>query len=135
MAAVLSPGQRHEAAFFEQSMNAVRVPREVGRPRMRPDALAGDKAYDAEWIRTWLRRRSITTTIPERSGKAPRPGRPLQFDKEQYRQRNVVERCVGWLKECRRIVTRFEKKARHFLGMLHLAFIERYLNMGLSDRA
>ncbi len=127
MAAEVSPGQRHETAFFEQTMDAVRVPREVGRPRKRPEALSGDRAYDADWIRQWLRRRGIKATIPEREGKKPRPGRPLKFDREQYRRRNVVERCVGWLKECRRIVTRFEKKALHYLAMLKLAMIQRYL--------
>lgn len=127
MAAEVSPGQRHEAPFFEQTMNAVRVPREVGRPRQRPDEVAGDKAYDSKEIRQWLRDRGIKATIPEREGKKPRPGRPLSFDKDSYKQRNVIERCVGWLKECRRIVTRFEKKALHYLAMLKLAMIERYL--------
>ena len=127
LAAEVSAGQRHEAAFFEQTMNAVRVPRAVGRPRKRPEALAGDRGYDADWIRQWLRARDIQATIPERQGKKPRLGRPPKFDREQYRQRNVVERCVGWLKECRRIVTRFEKKALHYLTMLKLAMIERYL--------
>ena len=78
-------------------MNAVRVPRPVGRPRQRPEALAGDKAYDSREIRQWLHKRKIKATIPEREGKKPRPGRPLVFDKERYKQRNVVERCVGWL--------------------------------------
>lgn len=127
LAAEVSPGQCHEAAFFEQTMDAVGVPREVGRPRKRPEALAGDKGYDADWIRQWLSGRGIEATIPEREGKKPRPGPAPEFDREQYRQRNVVERCVGWLKECRRIVTRFEKKALHYLAMLKLAMIERYL--------
>ena len=127
MAAELSAGQRHEAPLFEQTMNAVRVPRPIGRPRQRPDALAGDRAYDSREIRQWLRDRDIQATIPERRGKKARPGRPLRFDKERYKRRNVVERCVGWLKECRRIVTRFEKKALHYLAMIKLAMIERYL--------
>lgn len=108
-------------------MNAVRVSREVGRPRKRPEALVGDKGYDADWIRQWLSDRGIKATIPQREGKKPSPGRPPKFDREQYRQRSVVERCVGWLKECRRIVTRFEKKALHYLAMLKLAMIKRYL--------
>jgi len=28
-----------------------------------------------------------------------------------------VERCIGWLKESRRIATRYEKLAVHYLGM------------------
>ncbi len=42
-----------------------------------------------------------------------------------YRKRNVIERCVGWMKEFRRIATRFEKLALNYLGMLKLAMIER----------
>jgi transposase len=51
----------------------------------------------------------------------------MQFDRDEYRRRSVVECCVGWLKECRRIATRFEKLAVNFLAMLKLAMIEQYL--------
>ena len=43
--------------------------------------------------------------------------------------RSVVEQCVGWLKEFRRIGTRFEKLAVNFHGMLQLAMIRRYLKL------
>lgn len=62
-------------------------------------------------------------------------GPPPAFDKAAYRQRNVIERCVGWLKECRRLATRFEKKAVNFLGMVKLAMISRCLRLTLSDSA
>jgi transposase len=51
--------------------------------------------------------------------------RDPHFNRESYRRRNVIERCVGWLKEFRRIATRFEKLALNYLGMLKLAMIER----------
>jgi len=38
----------------------------------------------------------------------------------------VVERCVGWLKECRRIATRFEKLGEMLLAMIHTAIIQWY---------
>jgi len=31
----------------------------------------------------------------------------------------------GWLKECRRIFSRFEKAAKNFDGMIRMAFIQR----------
>jgi transposase len=40
-----------------------------------------------------------------------------------------VECCIGWLKECRSVATRFEKLAVQYLGMVHLAMIERYLRL------
>ena len=41
----------------------------------------------------------------------------------------MIERSLGWLKECRSLATRFEKLAIHYLGMVDLAIIERYLKL------
>ncbi|MBL8744894.1 MAG: transposase, partial [Phycisphaerae bacterium] len=35
----------------------------------------------------------------------------------------------GWLKGCRRIATRYEKLAIHFMGMVTLAMIQRCLRL------
>jgi transposase len=59
----------------------------------------------------------------------------LNFDRQIYRERNAVERCVGWLKECRRLAARYEKLAENFLAMVTLAMIQRYLAIGFSDTA
>ena len=126
----MTAGQRHESTQFEKVMDAVRVPRRVGRPRSRPANVAGDKGYSYDRIRRWLRGRGIGATIPQRSDQeARRRGRPLKFDADLYRRRNVVERCVSWLKECRAVATRFEKLARHYLAMVKTAMIERYLRL------
>lgn len=53
----------------------------------------------------------------------------MEFDREAYRQRNIVERLIGWLKEARRIISRFEKSAKNFGGMIKMAFIQRYLRL------
>jgi transposase len=53
----------------------------------------------------------------------------VSYDRARYRERNVIERCVGWLKECRSVATRYEKLAVHYLGMVQLAIIERYLKL------
>ena len=66
---------------------------------------------------------------PKKGGEKRRVGRPVSYDKTRYRGRNVVECCIGWLKECRSLATRFEKLALHYLGMVHLAIIERYLRL------
>jgi transposase len=66
---------------------------------------------------------------PRRSRGKRRRGRPLSYDRVRYRNRNVVERCLGWLKECRALATRYEKLAVHYLGLVHLAIIERYLRI------
>ena len=112
-------------------MNAVRIGRR-GRPRR----VAGDKGYSYPRIRRWLRRHGIAAVIPQRSDQvAQHRGRPLKLDKDTYRRRSVIECCIGWLKECRRIGTRFEKLAMHFLAMIKLAIIRRYLRLlDISDR-
>ena len=40
-----------------------------------------------------------------------------------------MERCLGWLKECRAGATRYEKLALNYLGLVNLAMIERYLRL------
>ena len=75
------------------------------------------------WVRSWLRRRRIERVIPTRCDQATDPG----FDKRRYRQRNVVERLVGWLKESRRVAARYDKLATTFLGLVKLAMLRRLL--------
>jgi len=62
--------------------------------------------------------------IPTRADE--RPNR--SFDRVAYGRRNVVERCVGWLKGLRRIGTRFEKLAVNSLAMVQLAMIRVMLS-------
>jgi transposase len=110
-------------------MNAVRIKQPNGRPRSRPYCLAGDKAYSTRAIRDWLRRHKIEAVIPQKADQRARHrGRPLNFDAETYRQRNVVERA-------RRLATRFEKLAVNFLAMAKLAIIRRCFRiLDSSDR-
>jgi len=91
-----------------------------------PVALGGDKGYRAAWIDEYLIELGIAPVIPSKENE-DRDARPVPFDKELYRRRNVVERLIGWLKESRRIFSRFEKTAKNFGGMIKMAFIQQYL--------
>ena len=102
--------------------------------RLRPEAMVGDKGYSTRRIRQWLRRHSIRAVIPRRIDQHPDDGR-VRFDREAYRRRSTIEQCHGWLKECRRVATRFEKLAVNFLAMIHLAIIERYFHLLFSNGA
>jgi transposase len=93
-----------------------------------PVALAGDKGYRAEWIDEYLLDLGITPVIPSKDNEI-RSGRRVEFDRELYRRRNIVERLIGWLKEYRRVFSRFEKTAKNFGGMLRIAFIQRYMKV------
>jgi transposase len=49
------------------------------------------------------------------------------FDRNQYRERNWVERLINRLKQFRRIATRYEKRAANDKAMLRLAAILLWL--------
>ncbi len=95
----------------------------MGRPRLRPRRVVGDKGYSSGKIRLYLRRRGIRLTIPRKSNERRRG----KFDKSIYRQRNRVERLFNRLKQFRRIATRYEKRAENYLAMLTLASILLWL--------
>ena len=91
-----------------------------------PLALAGDKGYRADWIDTYLIDLEMKPVIPSKENEK-RDARPVEFDRDAYRDRNIVERLIGWLKESRRLLSRFEKTATNYAGMVKMAFIDRYL--------
>lgn len=124
----LTAGQTHEAAAFDTVMIGAdeHLVAADGEPIAWPVALAGDKGYRAAWIDAYLLDLDITPVIPSKTNE-DRQVRPVVFDKKTYRDRNIVERLIGWLKECRRVFSRFEKTAKNFGGMIRLAFIQRYL--------
>jgi transposase len=129
----VTAGPQHESTCVEPLLGAFQIPQPVGRPRSRPESLAGDKAYSVQRIRQYLRERGIRPVIPHRENeRASHDGR-VPFDRDTYRRRGVIEQCVGWLKECRRIGTRFDKLAVNFLGMVTLAMIGRCLRILFSD--
>ena len=76
--------------------------------------LVADKGYDTDAFRSFLKERGIKTVIPDKSNRKKR----IRYDKEAYKDRNVVERCFCRLKDWRRIATRYDKLARNFLSAL-----------------
>ena len=99
-------------------MAHLRVARDVGRPRTRPDAVRGDKAYSSRAIRGHLRARGIKAVIPEpddqkanRKRRGSRGGRPVALDADDYRGRNIIERRYCHIKQRRGLATRYDKHA------------------------
>ena len=90
--------------------------------------MIGDKGYRANWIDDYLLDLEITPVNPSKENEDC-DARPVVFDKDKYRDRNIIERLIGWLKQCRRIFSRYEKTAKNFLGMIPMAFIQRYLRL------
>ena len=87
-----------------------------------------DKAYSSRAIRTHLRERGITAVIPEpsdqqahRKRRGLHGGRPVSYNRDAYRGRNVIERAFNRCKHWRGLATRYDKHAVVYRGALVLA--------------
>ena len=126
----LTAGQAHETTGLVPLLEGAeeRVVDGDGEPIAWPVALAGDKGYRADWIDEYLIGLGIKPVIPSKENE-DRGARAVEFDRDAYRRRSIVESLIGWLKECRRIFSRFEKTAKNFGGIIKRAFIQRYLRL------
>jgi putative transposase len=128
LAITLTGGNAHDSPLLPVLLDTLRVERlGGGRPRTRPDHLLADKAYSSRAHRAMLRRRGIAHTIPERADqkakrarRGTRGGRPPKFDPKRYKQRNVVERGFGQLKQWRGLSERHDKLAINYAGAITL---------------
>jgi transposase len=85
-----------------------------------PDRLIGDKAYDSDPLdQHLLETYGIELIAPHRSDRVnlTQDGRALR----RVRRRWKIERLFAWFHNYRRLVTRWERHAANFLGMIHLA--------------
>ncbi|MGC8400672.1 IS5 family transposase [Enterobacter mori] len=120
---VLSPGQAHESQFALRLLDGIGVQRQSGSMKRRGHAVLADKAYSGHALRNELKRKGIKVVIPRKSNEKKASDGRSQLDRDAYRNRNVVERCFGRLKEYRRIATRYDKTARNYLSMVKLGCI------------
>ncbi|WP_313429338.1 transposase, partial [Pseudomonas sp.] len=129
--------QASDISYAQPLLDEVSIPlSQRSHPRKRCKWLLADKGYDAEALRRYCDQYRMQTVIPLRSMKRkPKPGLPRLFDRPKYRQRNIIERMFGWLKEKRRIVTRFEELAKNYAAMVLLACVLRCMRRLFSDRA
>ncbi len=91
----------------------------VKRPkptRKKPQGLCLDKGYDYDEVRDLAKEFWYTTHIRTRGEEAQTLKREAGFNARRW----VVERTHSWMNRFRRILTRWEKKAENYLGLLHL---------------
>jgi transposase len=94
-------------------------------PDLEADALIADKAFDAEErVLEPLARAGRTAVIPPKANRK----NPRSYDKDLYEARHLIENFFAKLKQCRAIATRYDKRAAHFLGAIHLAATIIWLN-------
>jgi hypothetical protein len=92
-------------------MHQIAIPQPLGRPRKRPQRIAGDKGYSYNRVRDWLRKCGIKPLISRRTTEKLRQDGRSVFGKQAYKHRSIIEQTNGWLKECRLIGMRLEKPA------------------------
>jgi transposase len=78
-----------------------------------------DKGYDTKCIVEKVQEIGALTVIPSRSNSL----NPRKYDKNLYKQRNLVERFYGKIKHFRRIATRYDKLAVTFMSFLYFVGI------------
>ena len=103
---MLTPGQAHDLTCAEPLLE-----------RADPQALLGDKAYDADALLDTLAKRQITPVIPPKANRKV----PRACDFALYCERNLVERFFNKLKHFRAVATRYDKLATNFLAAVQLA--------------
>lgn len=115
LAVSIADGSRHDVGLVDQTLD------EAVTETLPPNLIA-DRAFDSYPLAERLREeRNIELIAPKRSNSVRRrqDGRRLR----RYKRRWKVERLFAWLKQFRRLVTRWEHKADNFLAFLHLGCI------------
>jgi len=87
------------------------------------ETVIADTAFDADHLREAVAARQADVVIPSN----PRRKRSLPLDEALYRERHLVECCIGKLKHFRRVATRYEKTARNYLAVVTIAAIILWL--------
>jgi transposase len=82
-----------------------------------PAAVIADKGYDKQELVDGIEGRGAEAVIPPRANRLDQRA----IDPHLYRERNVVERFWAQAKQFRRVATRYEKKAKNFLGFVWVA--------------
>ena len=113
MSLVLTQANRNDITQLLPLLDAVQpVQGKKGRPRKRPQAVQGDRAYDSQPHRKELRRRGIKPVLARRR---------VPHGSGLGKNRWVVERSFAWLHDLRRLRVRYERRADIHEAFLKLA--------------
>jgi transposase len=113
LASVLTSANTNDITQLQTLVEAIpAVAGKPGRPRRRPQRVQGDRGYDSEPHRQWLRRLGIEPLLAKRN--TPH-GSGLGV------HRWVVERTLAWLHQFRRLRIRYERRADMHEAFLTLA--------------
>ena len=82
----------------------------------RPGLSSPTKGYESNRVLAFIRDQGAEAVIPPKSNRKD----PWEYDRELYRERNLIERAFNKLKQWRRIATRYDRRSLYFLSALHL---------------
>ena len=102
---ILTGGQTHDSTQALSLLSGIKAQQVIG-----------DKGYDSDQILSFLQQQEAVAVIPPKSNRKT----PREYDRELYKQRNLIERTFNKLKHWRRIATRYDRKSVYFLASLHL---------------
>jgi putative transposase len=106
---------RNDFKMMKETLESIPVKRPKST-RKKPQGLCLDKGYDYDEARDLAKEFGYTAHIRSRGEEAQRLKRQAGFKARRW----VVERTHSWMNRFRRILTRWEKKAENYLGLLHL---------------
>jgi transposase len=106
---------RNDFKMMKETLESIPVKRPKPT-RNKPQGLCLDKGYDYDEARDLAKEFRYTAHIRSRGEEAQRLKRQAGFQARRW----VVERTHSWMNRFRRILTRWEKKAENYLGLLHL---------------
>ena len=75
-----------------------------------------DRGYESNRVLAFMRSGGSMAVIPPKRNRKE----PWEYDRELYRQRNLIERAFNKLKRWRRIAPRDDRRSAYFLSTLYL---------------
>lgn len=110
----IADGSKHDVTLVDATLDSAWVDE-------LPPNLIGDKGFDSRPLAERLRdERKIDLIAPKRGGPRASTRKSDLRKMPRYKRRWKVERLFAWLKQFRRVVTRWERKAENFLAFVQL---------------
>ena len=103
---ILTGGQRNDITQAEALLE-----------NLFPDYVLADKGYDSDKFVLLLKKRNSEVVIPSRVNRKIQ----REIDTDLYKERHLIECCIGKLKHFRRVFSRFDKLAKNYLSFVHFA--------------
>jgi putative transposase len=107
---------RHDGTLRRETIERIAITR-PGPTADAPQGMGLDKGDDYDAVRALLTACGCTAHLRARGAEA----QALQQEAGCKAWRWVVERTHSWMHRFRRVLIRWDKKVRHYLGLLHLA--------------